>query len=528
MNLDSCILTPYCVLFLGVTTGSAEIVHLFKEQMLFEPGSRSNVEHSLTCDVTPTQGTGWVGNTEEEPKNSAAPQNSLASPNLFIQPQSDQNRELDFELSYNSVSQSFDPYGFKLSPEHTSHTLLDSDEADLTPELDENNLNFDPEPSYPQPDQLDFDPYTFDITSSHMTQDFDPYGFKLSPDEENQDVLDHRGNSPGVKGLCAIDNNEQVGHCSYRNLEVLETHSHENQEVLDLCNNGKQEPLGSFTNGNQEVLELSSNEYVLFSSANQEVAHLCSHENQEAVEPYSNDTTEDLIDPLNYVHGEVLEPCSHGNREMLTFICAENKKVLDLDSHSDQELLDFRSKENQEELVFSRYDTRELLDHCSNEDQEFLDLSSHDNQEALTIWSKEVPPEANNNQCIVEPKLNVNPTNNSSDKDVASDDLLALDLCNTSICSSNKNSNTPELHHMAVSNMPVNQDLGTAHAPNSHCLFEGDLGSMFVAGGYISCPDVADDLEPLDGRQAKMTAEPVQPFRPVRPPRPSLRVSLRP
>ncbi|KAJ3595313.1 hypothetical protein NHX12_004617 [Muraenolepis orangiensis] len=52
------------------------------------------------------------------------------------------------------------------------------------------------------------------------------------------------------------------------------------------------------------------------------------------------------------------------------------------------------------------------------------------------------------------------------------------------------------------------------------------------AGGYISCPDVADDLEPLRHRLGHPEAEPVepvepmqpvQPARPVRPPRPSLR-----
>lgn len=461
------------------------------------------MESSWTDDVEQTlssQETKWANNSEEKLGNTATPHNSLDSQNLFIQSDSDQNKELSIELSYEATTQSsFDPYGFKLSPEHSSHTLLDPDEAELSPEPAENDLTFDPEPSSSRPDQLDFDHYEFDVTSSQMAQDSDPYGFKLSPEPENQEVLD----------LCSHDNleamdifnygnNKQIEPSNDSNQEVLEPLTPENQEVLELCSHNNQELLDLCNNGNQEVLDPFNLENMeLGSNENQELLNLCSHENQEVVEPYRNTTFENLLEPCNYGNQEVLEPCSHGSQEVLDISHPENQEVQDLDN----------------------------LDLCVSKDHELQGLGSHDNQEVLDLLSKEDLPEANNNRRIAEAEVSVSPTTNSSDSDVASDDLLGLELSNTPICTSNKTStNTADslVQDVCVS---ANQDFATSNAPIRHNLLEGDLATVFGAGGYIGCPDVADDLEPLERRQAKPVAEPVRPVRPVRPPRPSLRVS---
>ncbi|XP_022064231.1 uncharacterized protein LOC110961073 isoform X2 [Acanthochromis polyacanthus] len=508
----------------GLHTGVAETVSEHGGPVLFEPDWAHNVEEALLCDTTSSQATEWAGSTDQEPQNPATPQNSLDSLNRSVQPDSQQN---SFELNYEPTSQSsFDPYGFKLSPEHSSHTLLDPDEAELSPEPAENDLAFDPEPSSSQPDQLNFDAYGFDIASSEMVRDSDPYGFKLSPEEENQEVLDlcaHENQE--AMDLCTYDNNKQIKQSNYSNQEVVNPHTCENQEVLEHCSHNNQEFLDLCNNGNQEVLEpsnLDNKELVMHE--NQELLDLCSHDNQEVVEPYSNISNEELLEPHDYDNQEVLKSCSHGNQELLDFLLPENQEVLDLDSRGNQELLDFGSKENQEVLVLDRQNSQGLQDLRSHENQELLDLGSHDNQEVLNMLRKEVSPEANNNQCIVEPGPNVISTNSSSDSDVASEDLLGLELCNTSICTANTtNTNTADTRNMAISNRSANLDLSSSTAPIHQNLLEGDLGLVFGAGGYIGCPDVADDLEPVDRKPAKPAAEPVQPVRPVRPPRPSLR-----
>ncbi|XP_042354274.1 uncharacterized protein LOC121951854 [Plectropomus leopardus] len=511
----------------GLSSGSTQANPELSEQVLLEPDLTGGTEQTLSHHVASSQGAEWVGSIEEEPQNPATPQNSVDSQNLFIQPDSDHNRELSFELSYEPTSQSsFDPYGFKLSPEHSSHTLLDPDEAELSPEPSENDLTFDPEPASSQPDQLDFDRYGFDITSPQTARDSDPYGFKLSPEEENQEVLDLGGHDKQeAMELCSFNNNEQLEPSNYSNQEVLEPHTHENQEVLEPCSRNNQELLDLRNNGNQEVLEpFRLDNTGLVSHGNQELLDLCSHDNQEVVEPYRNINNDDLLEPCNYGNQEVLEPCSHGSQALLDLSHPENQEVLDLDNYGNEDLLDFGGKENQEVPVSGRHGNQELLDFGSNENQELLDLGSHDNQEVLDLLSKEVLPEANNNQCIVEPELDVSPTNNSSDSDVASEDLLGLELSNTSICTTNKtNTNTADTLNMAVSNMPAKQDTAPSNAPTSQSLLEGDLGSVFGAGGYIGCPDVADDLEPLERRKAKPVAEPARSAKPVRPPRPSLR-----
>ncbi|XP_077954798.1 uncharacterized protein LOC120815916 isoform X2 [Gasterosteus aculeatus] len=497
----------------GLSSGSAQAV----PEVSLEPDWSHETAQTLSCYDTSSQGAEWVGNIEEVPQNPPNRQNSV---DFF---DSDHNREVSFELSYEPTSQSFfDPYGFKLSPEHSSHTLLDPDEVELSPEPSENNLTFDPEPSSSQLDQMNIDRYGFDITSSPLAQDSDPYGFKLSPEEENQEVLNLCGlGNLEAMDLCTYDNNDQVDYSNCSNQEVLELHTHENQEVLEHCSYNDQEHLDLFNNGNQEVLEPSRLDNIgLVINENQEFLDLSHHDNQEVVEPYCNIDNEELLEPCNYDNQEVLVPFSHGNQEL--DFCPENKEVLDLDSHGDQNLLDFFGKENQEVLVLGSEGNQELVKLGSNENQDLLDdVGSHDNQEVLAFLKEDVSPEANNNQCFVEP--DVFTTNNSSDSDVASEDLLGLKLNNTS-CSTNKsNTNTADTLNMAISNITANQDIAPSNSPASHNLLEDDLGSVFVAGGYIGCPDVADDLEPLQRRQANPVAEPARPVRPVRPPRPSLR-----
>ncbi|XP_008289143.1 nestin-like [Stegastes partitus] len=311
----------------GLCSGTAEAVTKNCGPVLVEPDWKSNMEQTLFCNITSSQATEWVSNSDEEPRNPATPQNSLDSVNPLVQPDLEQN---SFELNYEPTSQSsFDPYGFKLSPEHSSHTLLDPDEAELSPEPAENELAFDPEPSSSQPDQLNFDAYRFDITSSQMVRDSDPYGFKLSPEEENQEVLDLCGHdNQEAMDLCTYDNNEQIKLSNYSNQGVVKPHKCENQEVLEHCSHINQELLDLCNNGNQEVLEPSSlDNRELVIHENQELLDLCSHDNQEVVEPYSNISSEERLEPRDYDNQEVLEPCSHGNQELLDFSHPENQEV---------------------------------------------------------------------------------------------------------------------------------------------------------------------------------------------------------
>ncbi|KAK5622164.1 hypothetical protein CRENBAI_008839 [Crenichthys baileyi] len=75
--------------------------------------------------------------------------------------------------------------------------------------------------------------------------------------------------------------------------------------------------------------------------------------------------------------------------------------------------------------------------------------------------------------------------------------------------------------------LPSRKDSSISESANSQMFFGADLGSVFGAGGYIGCPDVADDLEPLNRCQEnpppKPAPDPIQPVRPIRPPRPSLK-----
>ncbi|XP_024921917.1 uncharacterized protein LOC103396645 isoform X2 [Cynoglossus semilaevis] len=450
-------------------------------------------------------------NNEEESKTPTAPE---PSPEFSqnAEPDLQENKEISFDLNYEATCQSsFDPYGFKLSPEHSNHTLLDPDEASSSPEPPEHDLAFDSEPHSPQPNEMNFDSYGLDITSPHADQDSDPYGFKLCPDEQNQEVLDLCGfDYQPTMEQCTYDSDEQVEPYEYSNQEVLEPDMAKNQELPEHCS---QKDL--YENGNQEVLDSSivENEAVVRND-NNELLDLFIHGNQELLEPGHNTCDDELLENYNYGNQEVVEPCSPSNKELLECSQVEdqdasqvgNQELLDLDSKGDEEAPSSESPANDETLLISV------------KIPEVLDFDSYSNMGVESLLCKEGSPEANNNnKSFVEPELSS--TDNSSDSDVATKDLGGLDFSNTSVCiPKTRNTTTGD-----ISTVPFNQVLNTYCPPTMNVL-EGDLSSVFGAGGYIGCPDVADDLEPLDKRQFKPVAEPVRPTRPVRPPRPSLKV----
>ncbi|XP_061784699.1 uncharacterized protein [Nerophis lumbriciformis] len=416
-----------------------------------DPGEAADVDTQLRDQATldldqnhslngnPVEATDRTDSIEDPP----TPQNSS---DLHSGPESQQTN-LVFEMDYGLTSQSsFDPYGFKLSPEHSSHTLVDPNGAELSPVASDQDLSFDPETYSPQEDPLN-------LYSYETVQDSDPYGFKLSPEEENQEV-------PG-QDLRRFEDKE----------EEQETFNHSNQEVLDCAPLENREVLGHCSNNNQELLQIV--EFV--SKENEEFLNLCSPENQEVVEHFRSGKE---LEPRGNDNQEPLGSCSHGQVELLD---PENQEVLDFDSCVNQEVL-------------GSHENRGTLSPGNCENKEMLDFDSHDNQELLDLVKDEVLAETNNNQRVLEPEPEVSPTNTGSDSDVAPEDPQGLQLS------------------VVHSNMSTNQ---------AGSLLEGDLGFVFRSGGYIGCPDVADDLEPLNRRQ--VSTELVRPVGPVRPPRPSLR-----
>lgn len=408
---------------------------------------------------------------EEKQENPATCHSSAEPLNASIQSETNQQRALDIELSYedDQPSSSFDPYGFKLSPEHSSHTLLDPDEAELSPEVADSDLAFDPQALSSQPDQLDFELYGFGITASQVAQDSDPYGFKLSPEPENQEVLN----------LCSQDPSESLEPFSYGDHEQVESSNGNQPELLDPEN---QEVLDVSNVSNQVDQDLCNSEnMVLCCDENQELLDPFDHENQEVVGPCHDTPLENPLEPSNYDNQEVLEPGSCSTCDVRNFPQPENQEVPGLDN----------------------------LDLGVGQDYDYHDSENHGNQEVL--------PEANNNQRVTEVEVSASSTTNSSDSDVASDDLLGLEL-------SNRTSSGPA--HSLVEDVwkASQQNLPPSNTSFSRNLLEGDLSMVFGAGGYIGCADVADDLEPLDRRPAKPVKEPARPVAPVRPPRPSLRV----
>ncbi|KAM9791207.1 uncharacterized protein LOC133165666 isoform X1 [Syngnathus typhle] len=443
----------------------------------------------------------WLSDIKKKPEDPSTSPKSVDSHKGYTEHESQQaNLSFDCELTSQS---SFDPYGFKLSPEHSSLTLLDPDEAELSPALSDQDLDFDPEHASSQPDPLCFYSYEYEIPSSQMLQDSDPYGFKLSLEKENQEVpepcCDDNMENMAIGEFHNKDNEESF---HYSNQEVLEPLPHENQEVLDPCSNTNQELPDVFKSRNQEVMELSSlanSEIVkLVSKENQEFTNLYSPENQEVVERYYFISDKEVEEHKND-NQEVLEFCSQANSEQLDFSCTENQEVLDLDSYGNQEVV-----ENQEEPALDRHENQGTMNLDNNEYEKLLDLDGHNNQEVLDLVKDEPSPETNNNQSVLKPELS-----NSSDSDVAPEELQPSNISVGDAL-------------MDCSTMSTNQTC-ISHDPSRHNMLEGDLGSVFRAGGYIGCPDVADDLEPMSHRQVNSVAAPVRPVRPVRPPRPSLR-----
>ncbi|XP_077414536.1 uncharacterized protein LOC144044173 isoform X2 [Vanacampus margaritifer] len=469
------------------------------DQAVLVPDRRSRKDNTQSLDDVP--GEDWMSDIKDEAGNPSSPPNSVDSHNLYTEAESQQTN-LNFDCELTSQS-SFDPYGFKLSPEHSSLTLLDPDEAELSPVPSDQDLVFDPEHSSSQPDPLNFYSYEYEIPSSQMVQDSDPYGFKLSLEKENEEVPEsYCDDNMEDTALGRFDSKDKEEPFNYSNQEVLQLLPHENQEVLDPRSNDNQEPLDVFQSRNQEELEsVISNENVkLLSKENQEFANLCSPENQEVVEDdyFMSDKEVEQCENDNQ---EVLEFCSHGHLEQLDLSCTENQEVLDLDSYGNQEVV-----EKREVLLLGSHG---LPNSGNNKFEDLLDLDGHNNQEVLDLVKDEVHAETNNNQCILKPERNISPTNNSSDSDAASEELLGFEPSTFSVVGGNITS--------------TNQTCGTSNDPTGHNILEGDLGSVFRAGGYIGCPDVADDLEPMYHRQINTVAEPVRPIRPVRPPRPSLR-----
>ncbi|XP_061695639.1 uncharacterized protein LOC133511065 [Syngnathoides biaculeatus] len=336
-----------------------------------------NKMHSL--DGNRGEETDWMSNNKEDPGNVSTHQNCVDSHNLWTELES---RETNLSFDYEPISQSsFDPYGFKLSPEYSSHSLLDPDEALLSPVPIDQELAFDHCSS--QPDPCNFYSYEYELASSEMVQDSDPYGFKLSLQEENQEVpepcCDDNVENMAFSRL-DNDNKEPI---NYSNQEVPEFLPHENQEVLNPCSDdNNQELLDVLKRRSQEGLELSSlvnNENVkLVNKENQEFLNLCSPENQEIV---SNE---------HFVSYKELDQCKNDNQEVLVFFhvnlelqnftCAENQEILELDSYGNGEVV-----EHQEALVLGSHENQETLNASNNKSEELVDVDGHNNQEVLDL-----------------------------------------------------------------------------------------------------------------------------------------------
>ncbi|XP_008431768.1 uncharacterized protein LOC103479233 isoform X1 [Poecilia reticulata] len=500
------------------------VCHRHSDKLMMESKWISDIKQTDPHDLLSSKVTERVENTTEKPSKAEYSHNPMDSQNQDVI-KSD-SYQTDLGLSYNSASPScFDPYGFKLSPETSSHSLVDPDEAELSPEHAE-NIHFDGHPSSSSPYEHNFDPYGFDISACQIVCDSDPYGFKLSPDEENQVVLDLCGNDDLE---ATYENNEELENFNYANQEVLNAQTYENREVLEECDYNFQKVINYRSTGNQEVLEPSSSfSKELVSYEKRELMDTSSHENQEVMETCPNINKDNLPEPCNYDNQEVLERDNRGNQGLQEFSYPENQEVLDLDCHENQELLTSYDPENQAVLVSDYHHNKEPQNLTMTENQELLDLHSHDNQETPDMYSHEKVANVKGNQGIVETELNLSFSNNSSDSDLESNNIQRLELGRTDVSSTNTaNIATTETLNKTISRMSTKHDSSISDSPNSQIFFGADLGSVFGAGGYIGCPDVADDLEPLKRSQdkppPKSGPDPVRSQRPVRPPRPSLK-----
>ncbi|XP_015257588.1 PREDICTED: uncharacterized protein LOC107102699 [Cyprinodon variegatus] len=500
--------------------------HHHSDRTMPEPEWISDKKQPVPHDLTSMLVTEEIKIDAEEARNAESPLSTLDPlKQVILQSDSEQN---DLDLSYSSACPaSFDPYGFKLSPENSSHTLVDPDEAELSPEQAENATIFDDEPTSPPPYELTFDPYGFDITACQIVRDSDPYGFKLSPDEENQvdlDLCDDHNLEEMV--LTTHENDEELENFNYANQEVLKPQTYENQEVLEEYDYTLKEVPNYESFGNQEVLEPSLNNELL-TSEQKELTDYSSYENQEVVETCPIINKEVLPEPLSYNNQEWVEPNNSGSNELQEFSYPENQEVLDLDNYGNQELLGFHETENKTTLI-SDVHLDEPQDLGVTENQKFENLCSHDNQETLDLFSHESAAGVKRYQGIVETDLNRSLSSNSSDSELASNNVQRPEPCSTNVSSVNSiiAASTYALQQ-AISSRSTTQDSRPSESPNTQMLFGADLGAVFEAGGYVACPDVADDLEPLNRCQQtppqRSAPDLVQPRRPVRPPRPSLK-----
>ncbi|XP_034039209.1 nestin-like isoform X1 [Thalassophryne amazonica] len=314
---------------------------------------------------------------------------------------------------------------------------------------------------------------------------------------ENQEVPDftnHDIQEPLNVGN--MENQEVLDFTHHETQELVDVRKSESQEVLDFTHLDTQEPLDVSNSRNQEVIELTHHE-------TQEPLDVRNSRNQEVLQ-FTHQETQEPLDVRNSRNQEVLQFTHQETQEPLDVRNSGNQEVLDFTHHEREELLDVRTNENQEMLEFT-HDT-----------QQELDLSGHNNQEMADLLSMDIP-EANN-QCILDSEMKASSSDSSGSSDICnsppSTDLLGLDFSNTSIYTSSTTNTCPD-------DKTVIQDHSTFST--SHNPLEGDLCSVFGAGGYISCPDVADDLELLDNTRVNSRVEPEPPVRPVRPPRPSLR-----
>uniref|UniRef100_A0AAV2JSU6 Uncharacterized protein n=1 Tax=Knipowitschia caucasica TaxID=637954 RepID=A0AAV2JSU6_KNICA len=409
----------------------------------------------------------WISEQALDPHSPVTPAKDSQD---FFQQSELKELSLDVTCEPSSLqSSSYDPYGFKLSPEHSSHTLLDPS----SPSTSEPDLVYDPEPVSPPSS-------SFDAFASHAC---DPYGFKLSPEEVNQEVLDF---SPAHK-LHFEDKLLVEG-------ELEETNGGNNfGKVIDFT-------INEDSYGNN--LELKNEEGELHPANTDNTFHF--HDDLES--HFRNRQVEDLSEfgdeVLDYENQEVLEPMKlnkvvtleEANQELLDFT-PENREVLDI-LDSSKVLVEYENRE----VVEPAQPTPRFHDSPMTPNQEvpdldnaeLMDLSCFQNQEVLShdnqiFHNREVPDkDLDGNQEIICKEANNNRSSNSSDSDW---ELMG----------------------------GQGQAGGAMIGPG--LLMEGDLGEVFRQGGYVGCPDVADDLEPLRRRAASVR----EPERPVRPPRPSLR-----
>ncbi|XP_019739347.1 uncharacterized protein LOC109524147 isoform X2 [Hippocampus comes] len=462
--------------------GAPELV----AEALLGPGRK---DHAQPLDADPEGVAHWRSDIQEE------------QPEFHTGPESP---ETDLNLDYEPTSRSsFDPYGFKLSPEHSSRTLFDPDEAELSPVPGDQDLAFDPECRSSRAGPLSF--YAYEMASSQAAPGSDPYGFKLSLEKENQEVpepCDHDNAEDAAPGR--LDGKDKGEALKSSDREALWLLPCENQEVLDPRHDDHNEPPRAFQSGNREGPQSSSlvtGENVKSVGAeNLDFLNLCSSpENQEVVD-FLSDREVDGCDADNQ---QVLDFCRRREPQPLDLTCTENREVLYSDGRGNEE-----AGENRQVLLFGGRWNQAMPTRDRKGDEKLLDSDVVvDNQEVPDSARDGLHAESDGDRRILEPESKSSASDSSSDGDVASEELLGVRPADGG----------PLVDGAVASGHRARDDPCDGSVPR------GDLASAFGAGGYVGCPDVAEDLRPLCRRHARVGAEPLRPLAPVRPPRPSLR-----